>query len=138
WRTPFNVYWIGLFIFILVLFYLPDNKPITIEKGKEKENIPLSVYGYALAACGVMLAYIAIATNMALFLEQSKLGGSQIAGFVIAFSTVGGLMTSVSITNLQYLFNTYLMLAGFLVMGFGFGIITISHSIILIMIGVCF
>lgn len=85
-----------------------------------------------------MLAYIAIATNMALFLEQSNLGGSKVSGFVIDFSTVGGLITSINIVKLQNVFKAYLMAVSLFVMGLGFGIIAMSNIIIPILVGVCF
>src|SRR5699024_11569390 len=68
WKLPFNVYLLGVVIFVLVYFYLPKNEPISQSPGEQKEKIPLSVYGYALASLVIMLAYIAISTNMALFL----------------------------------------------------------------------
>src|SRR5699024_3058449 len=50
WSAAFNVYWLGVIIFMLVLFYLPTNEPIKVDKNKPKEKIPFYVYGYALAA----------------------------------------------------------------------------------------
>lgn len=138
WKMPFNVYLLGVVIFILVYFYLPKNEPLQPASGDKKEKIPLSVYGYAIASLGIMLAYIAVATNMALFLEQSNLGGSKIAGFVISFSTVGGLITSVTLVRLRSLFKDYLMSVSLFVMGIGFGIISLSYTIPLVLIGVLF
>lgn len=138
WKMPFNVYLLGVIIFILVYFYLPKNEPLTPSTGKQKEKIPPSVYGYAFASLGIMLAYIAIATNMALFLEQDNLGGSKIAGFVISFSTVGGLMTSVTLVRLRSVFKDHLLAVSLAVMGAGFGIISLSYSIPLILLGVLF
>ncbi|HLR67828.1 MAG TPA: MFS transporter [Virgibacillus sp.] len=137
WRVPFNVYWMGLGIFILVFLFLPKNKPIKPEKGKQKEKMPLSVFGYALAACGVMLAYYAVATNMALYLEQSKLGGSETAGLVISFTTVGGMVTSLTLVRLQFFFKDFLMPAALLSMGVAFSVLTFSHSVPIILISVC-
>ena len=138
WNAAFNVYWLGLVIFVLVLFYLPTNEPIKVDKHKRREKVPFYVYGYALAACGVMLAYTAIGTNMALFLEQNNFGSSQTAGLVLAFSTVGGLMTSLYFVHLQFLFKDHLIAAGLLVMGLGFVIIIFSPIVWLILVGVCF
>src|SRR5699024_3022908 len=50
WRIPFNVYWIGLIIFLLVLFYLPKDKPIAADKSTKSPRIPMSIYGLALGA----------------------------------------------------------------------------------------
>lgn len=137
WRVPFNVYWLGLVIFVLVLFYLPKNEPLKPREGEEKAKMPISVYGMALAACGVMLAYYAIATNMALYLEQSQLGSSQTAGIVMSFTTIGGMITSMLLLRLQVFFKKYLMMAAILAMGLAFGVLTVSHSIPIILMSVC-
>lgn len=137
WRVPFNVYWMGLGIFILVFLYLPKNKPIKPQLSEKREKMPVSVFGYALAACGIMLAYYAVATNMALYLEQSQLGNSKTAGLVISFTTVGGMITSLTLVRLQFLFKDYLMSAALLSMGIAFGILAISHSVPVILISVC-
>ena len=136
WRVPFNVYWIGLIIFILVFFFLPKDKPQEAPKGVGKAKIPMSIFSLALGACGVMLVYYAIATNMALYLEESNLGGSEIAGIVIAFSTVGGMITSVILVRLEMLLKQYIIPVAVLVMGLAFGILTITHSIPIVLLGV--
>ncbi|WP_225229809.1 MFS transporter [Sporosarcina quadrami] len=137
WSVPFNVYWLGLVIFVLVFFFLPKNEPLKPRVGQDKPKMPLSVIGIALGACGLMLAYYAVATNMALYLEQSDLGNSKTAGFVMAFSTVGGMITSMTLVSLQTFFKKYLMPAAVLSMGLAFGLLTITHSIPLILLGVC-
>ena len=137
WRVPFNVYWMGLGIFFLVFFFLPKNEPLKPRSGGTKAKIPLSIYGIAFAACGIMLAYYAVATNMALYLEQSQLGSSQTAGLVMSFTTVGGMITSLILVRLQVVFRHYLMSVALLAMGIGFGILTFSHSIPVILISVC-
>lgn len=137
WSVPFNVYWLGLVIFVLVFFFLPKNEPLKPRVGEDKPKMPLSIIGIALGACGIMLAYYAVATNMALYLEQSDLGNSKTAGFVMAFSTVGGMITSMTLVSLQTFFKKYLMPAAVLSMGLAFGLLTITHSIPLILLGVC-
>ncbi|WP_432352923.1 MFS transporter [Sporosarcina sp. A2] len=137
WRVPFNVYWLGLVIFILVLFYLPKNEPLKPRVGEERAKMPLSVYGMALAAGGIMLAYYAIATNMALYLEQSQLGSSKTAGIVMSFTTVGGMITSLLLIRLQVFFKKYLMVVALLAMGSAFAVLAISHSIPVILMSVC-
>ncbi len=136
WRVPFNVYWIGVIIFILVFFFLPKDKPQEAPEGVGKSKIPMSIFGLALGACGVMLVYYAIATNMAIYLEESNLGGSEIAGIVIAFSTVGGMITSIILVRLEMLLKQYIIPVAILVMGLAFGILTFTHSIPIVLLGV--
>lgn len=138
WRVPFNVYWLGLIIFLLVFFFLPKDKPIRKTDETVKRTIPLSVYGFALVACIIMLVYYSIATNMALYLEQSKLGSSQTAGLVISFTTIGGMITSMILVRLETLLKDYLIPISLLIMGIGFAGIALTHSIPIVLIGVFF
>lgn len=136
WSAPFNVYWMGLVIFGLVFFFLPKDKPITGSAEIAKAKIPLSIYGLALAACFVMLVYYAIATNMALYLEESKLGGSQIAGVVVAFTTVGGIVTSIMLVHLETIMKSYLIPISLLIMGIGFTGLAFTFSIPIILFSI--
>src|SRR5699024_5143008 len=92
WRVPFNVYFLGLIIFLLIFFFLPKGEIQLPVKEKSKTRLPLAVYGYALAMGGVMLAYYSVATNIALYLEQNSLGGATLAGTIVSFTTVGGMI----------------------------------------------
>lgn len=104
WSAPFNVYWLGLFIFILAFLFLPKDKPIKADTEQTtRARIPISIYGLALATCVIMLVYYAIATNMALYLEQSELGESRTAGLVISFTTIGGMIASIVLVQLELL-----------------------------------
>jgi len=136
WRVPFNVYWIGLIIFLLVFFFLPKDKPIESNSTTTKSKIPMSIFGLALGACFVMLVYYAIATNMALYLEQSNLGGSQTAGLVISFTTVGGMVTSMVLVRLEMALKKYLIPVSLLVMGLAFASLSITYSVPLVLLSV--
>lgn len=136
WRVPFNVYWIGLIIFVLVFFFLPKDKPLKQDPNQPKATIPKSIFGLAAGAALVMLVYYAIATNMAIFLEESNLGGSQTAGLVISFTTVGGMITSIILVRLEMAFKQFLIPISILVMGLAFAGLSLTHSIPLILITV--
>src|SRR5699024_5394234 len=56
WRTPFTVYFLGLFIFILIFFFLPKGEVQKPLEHSSKTKIPLAVWGYALGMGGIMLA----------------------------------------------------------------------------------
>ncbi len=136
WRTPFNVYFLGLIIFILVFFFLPKSEIQKPLEHNKKSKIPLAVFGYAFAMGGVMLAYYSIATNMALFLEQNNLGGATIAGTIVAFTTVGGMITSLLLVQLEIIFKKYIIPVMLLGMGLAFSILTFTNSIPLVIISV--
>lgn len=136
WRVPFNVYFLGLFIFIMIFFFLPKGEVQKVEKEKKKSKIPLSVYGYALAMGGIMLAYYSIATNMALYLEQNGLGGATLAGTVVAFTTVGGMITSLLLVQIELVLEKFMIPVMLLGMGIAFFILSFTTSIPLVIISV--
>src|SRR5699024_12281375 len=73
WRIPFNVYFLGLVIFILIFFFLPKAEIQQPEENKKKSKLPISAIEYSLAMAAIMLAYYSISTNISLFLEQNEI-----------------------------------------------------------------
>lgn len=136
WRTPFNVYFIGVFIFILIFFYLPKGEIQKPSKQQKKSKLPRAVYGYSLAMGAIMLAYYAVATNMALYLEQNNLGGAALAGTIVSLSTVGGMITSLLLVQIEVALKKVIvpiMLGG---MGIAFLLLSTTNSIPIVMISV--
>ncbi|WP_253286916.1 MFS transporter [Virgibacillus sp. MSJ-26] len=117
WRIPFNVYFLGLFIFIMVFFFLPKGEVQKPLDHGPKRKIPLAVYGYALAMGAIMVAYYSISTNIALYLEQNNLGGATLAGTVVSFTTVGGMITSLLLVQIEMTFKKYVIPAMLFTMG---------------------
>lgn len=137
WRVPFNVYFLGLIIFLFTFLFVPENKVENHdEKEKKKRKLPLKVYGYALAMGGVMLIYYTIATNIALYLKESHIGGAELAGIVGACTTVGGMFTSFLLIHVESLFKRYILPAMLISMAIAFLILSLTFSIPLIMISV--
>src|SRR5699024_11378506 len=60
WRTPFNVYFLVLFIFILIFFFLLKGEVQKPLEHISKTKIPLAVWVYALGMEVLMLAYYSI------------------------------------------------------------------------------
>lgn len=137
WRVPFNVYFLGLVIFILIFFFLPKGEIQQPRKNEKKTKLPLAVYGYALAMGGIMLAYYSIATNIALYLEQSELGGATLAGTIVSFTTVGGMITSLLLVQIEVAFKRFVVPIMLFGMALAFLFLSFTHSIPLIIISVC-
>src|SRR5699024_4673707 len=107
------------------------------EKEKSKTRLPLAVYGYALAMGGVMLAYYSVATNIALYLEQNSLGGATLAGTIVSFTTVGGIITSLLLVRIEMTLNNFLFADMLLGMGIDFLFLAVTNNIALIIFSVC-
>lgn len=137
WRVPFNVYFLGLGIFILIFFFLPKGEIQQPQKHEKKTRLPLAVYGYALAMGGIMLAYYSIATNIALYLEQSELGGATLAGTIVSFTTVGGMITSLLLVQIEVAFKRFVVPIMLFGMALAFFLLSFTYSIPVIIISVC-
>lgn len=136
WRLPFNVYFLGLLIFMLVFFFLPKGEIQKPPNQEKKLRIPTSVFLYSIAMGGIMLAYYSIATNMALFLEQNNLGEATLAGIIISLTTVGGMVTSLLLVQIELAFKKYVVPIMLIGMSLGFALLTWTRSIGSIMISV--
>lgn len=137
WRVPFNVYFLGLGIFILIFFFLPKGEIQQPQKHEKKTRLPLAVYGYALAMGGIMLAYYSIATNIALYLEQSELGGATLAGTIVSFTTVGGMITSLLLVQIEVAFKRFVVPIMLFGMALAFFLLSFTYSIPVIIMSVC-
>lgn len=84
-----------------------------------------------------MLAYYSIATNMALYLEQSSLGGSTVAGTVVSFTTVGGMITSLLLVRIELTFKKFVIPVMLFGMGIAFLLLTLTNNLPLVIISVC-
>ena len=137
WRTPFNVYFLGLIIFVMIFFFLPKGEVQKAPQHKHKAKLPLAVYGYALAMGGIMLAYYSIATNIALYLEQNNLGAATLAGTVVSFTTVGGMITSLLLVKIELIFKRFIIPVMLFGMGIAFLFLTFTNSVPLVILSVC-
>lgn len=138
WRVPFNVYFLGLIIMVLIIFFLPKGEVQQTDNNEQKTKMPLAVYGYALAMGGIMLAYYSIATNMALYLDQNNIGGSTLAGTVISFTTIGGMITSLFLVRIEAALKRFIIPVMLLGMGLAFFTLALTNTVMLVFISVCF
>lgn len=138
WRAPFNVYFMGLGIMFLIFFFLPKNKPHHTTDSQSKGRIPWIIYGYALAMGGIMVAYYSIATSMALYMEQNEIGGTALAGTIISFTTIGGMITSLTLVHIEDLLKKYALHVMLLLMGLAFTFLSFTVSLPIIIVSVLF
>lgn len=135
WRLPFNVYLLGVVIFILVFYFLPEGEPVKVPPTTEKSRIPGVVYGYALAMGLLMLAYYSVATNMALFLEETGMGGPVLAGTIVSAAAAGGVITSLFLVKFMKFFKKHFIPLNLLIMGGAFYLLANAASIGVVMLG---
>ena len=87
WRYSFGVYGLGVPVLILALAFLPEPERRQAET-RDRRKLPKAVYAWGGGVFAVMVAFYALPINLAIFLEQSRLGGAETAG--IAVSVISG------------------------------------------------
>lgn len=85
-----------------------------------------------------MLAYYSIATNIALYLEQNALGGATLAGTVVSFTTVGGMITSFFLVRIEMTFKQYIIPVMLTFMALAFFLLSITNLVPIVILSVCF
>lgn len=136
WRQPFNVYFLGLLIFVLVFFFLPKGEIRKPPQSELKLKIPPAVYGYSLAMGVLMLAYYSVSTNMALYLGENNLGGPGITGIVVSLLTVGGMITSLYLLQIKLTLKKLIIPVMLFAMGIAFLFLSLTKRIPIIMLSV--
>lgn len=118
WRAAFYIYLLGVLVWILVFFFLPDQRPKP--KGGKKAGKPGGDMGvYALWGAGmfmVMAAFYTIPVNIALYIQENGLGDSRMAGLAMAVMTASSFLTGLVFGRLNKALERwlpFLSLAGF-------------------------
>src|SRR5699024_9679808 len=81
--------------------------------------------------------YYSISTNIALFLEQNEIGGATLAGLVVSFTTVGGMITSLSLVHIEMALKKFVIPVMLFGMGSAFFILSFTNSVPLVILIVC-
>src|SRR5699024_1353768 len=99
-------------------------------------TIALARRGYALGMGGIMLAYYSTATDMAMFLDETNIGGASIAVVVVVFTTVGGMITSLLLGQLEFTLKRFIMPVMLAGMALAFFTLSFTNSLPLVLLSV--
>ena len=101
WRYVFHLYWVNLLAILLVAIFLPKHieKPVHTAKNTEavsEEKPKLSEYSHVLffyyfMMTGCYLCVTALASQLALYLENLQLGGAVESGMMVGVGMIGSL-----------------------------------------------
>src|SRR5699024_5716162 len=126
WRVAFSVYALVLISALVVVLFLPKVEPDRTPVEKKDKKIPKQVYAFGVAMFFIVLAFYAIPSNMALFMQQEGIGDSQQAGIVIAVGTAAGFVAGLVLHRLNRFLRSYYVPVQLAFMAVGFYIISYS------------
>lgn len=141
WVNSYWVFVLGILVFLLVLFALPNDKA-----GHSEENTDSNVFrvlrnlngyvwliGFITLLMGIL--YTIYPSNLSIVIDQKKLGSTSITGIVNAIGTAGGFIAGFSLKYLNKIFKDKIIASGFITLGFTFLLGRIADNLVLICIG---
>ncbi|MBP3965043.1 MFS transporter [Paenibacillus lignilyticus] len=139
WRSVFWTYSFGLILLILVLLFVPRDKPkMTVQADKPAKSgpMPLSVYRIGLLTTGLMILYYVIPTNLASFVIDNKLGNSATSGYLTSISFVFVFLAGITGTWTSGLMGKGAVPFVIVLLGAAFLLMSEAHSLWMVASGV--
>ncbi|QGQ97678.1 MFS transporter [Paenibacillus psychroresistens] len=145
WRGVFWTYSFGVVLLVLVLLFVPHEKPILTAKTVSRTKttpIPIRVYKIGLITTALMIMYYVIPSNLASFVVDNGLGSSATSGYLTALSFIFVFLAGITGTRLNKLlkkgivpFILFLLGLAFLLMSQAFTLWMVAFGVALVGFG---
>lgn len=137
WYYVFYVYLIAVPVLVLVALFIKDiPSPEKQAETNSKTALPGPVYGWAVAAFLVMLAFYAIVTNLSLLIYSRNIGDSSFAGILFAINAVSMFVGGFSLKAASRYLNRLLPCGMLLMMAAGYSGLGVSDSKALLILSI--
>ncbi|MGO4546685.1 MFS transporter [Paenibacillus sp. 2TAB23] len=141
WRVVFLAYSYSIILFILVLLFVPKDKPerhIAVNKKQEKPSrLPAKVYWVSLGAFGILTLYSMVPTNIAAYMADNGFGNATATGYVTAISLLGLFIGGTSAKWMVKILKRAAIPLAVLLYALAFLILSSTHTLGLVMLSVC-
>ena len=148
WRNLFWIYGLGLVVFALALFLIPQDQKLTNSNKNSKDNQKvgfwtllknLNGYVYILYLINFMLslAMMTFLSNQSIVLATQNKGTAYVA-MVTALGNVGGILTAAFLTYIRKFTKSDTIAYGFIAFALSFICIVFSSNVVLHIIGNAF
>ena len=110
WRASFMIYLLGVPVWLLVVFFMPDQQPEPSQNRQTKHGSFL-LGSYILWGLGMFLlmaAFYSIPVNIALYIRENGLGDSRMAGLAMAVMTASSFLTGLVFGRLNKMMGSWL------------------------------
>lgn len=127
WRNLYWVFIVGILVFLLVLFFLPNDK-VENEAGKENtihpktstlavvKSLSPSVYVMYFIVFLLGIAYTAYMANLSIVVAERGVGGTAMTGYINAIGTIGGIATGFGLKYIRKFTKPNTLAFGFLML----------------------
>lgn len=145
WFNAYLTYLIVVPVFVIVLFFLPRNKPDAIQMDRvaqQKSGFSGIALFMAVLAMMSSLSFNAFNTNIALYLSEAGINNTMITGIISAVLMSGGFICGISFGKLAGMLKEFIMPFSFGLFGMAFLLMALVHNLAVVFIvgflaGVC-
>lgn len=134
WHYGFFIYFIAVGVLILNIAALPGDAPVKTNVAPARK-FPKKVWLFIAAMFFVNIAFYAVPTNVALFMNEQAIGTNGSAGAVISAFMVAGFFAGIMLPFLQKIFKNHIFGFGVLLMALGYFILSLSSSVLFVAFG---
>lgn len=146
WQNLYWVYSFGIIVFLLVLFLLPNDKPVAAadKSGKKESSWQIfkslngSVYWIYLAVFILGVAYTAYMANLSIVVSAKNLGGTAETGVINAVGNFVGIFAGLGFKYVRKATKPNTMAAGFMFLVITLLLTYFGNNVILLAIASAF
>ncbi|AOY74761.1 MFS transporter [Clostridium formicaceticum] len=133
WHYVFLVYLIGVLVFVVTFFKLPDpEQPQETNTEKEALNRPVYVIAFVIFVHSLLL--FSFFTNTAMVITEEGLGNAASAGIAITLMTVGGLIAGIFFGKILQCLKKFVIPLSAVLTGIGFFMLSYPQGLNLMLI----
>ncbi len=133
WRYGFLVYLLGIFSFILVIYFLPDIN-LRSPKNKIDKELIKKIAPYAFSVFTIMLIFYALPSNFSIIITKEGKIPTRYIGILMAIQTLGAFLVGIKLDLLIKLFPKQLKYLSGIFLFIGFLLLSITSNIFLLII----
>lgn len=133
WHYNFLVFLIGIIIFPMVLLFLPEQKT-TEPQAQKNEPFIKKIFFICLAMLGIHTIANTFSLNLSFVISESRIGDASITGTIIAFTSLGGLLTGLLYQRILDLARRFVVAIAIFLLAAGLFIASLSYSIALMIV----
>lgn len=149
WRNLFWVFLVGILVFLLVLFFLP-NDTVDASASQDAHKAPKqstwavikglapSVYVMYLIVFLLGVAFTAYMANLSIVVAERGVGGTAMTGYINAIGTIGGIITGFGLKYIRKFTKPNTLAFGFLLLIVTLGLTYFFANPIVLMIAAIF
>lgn len=131
WNYAFYVHFIAIAAFVLVLLFVPVNKPVKSEEitGVQKTHLTARTWGWAVFMLVLFICYQIYNVGYSYVIDVKGLGTASEAGLGVAFFTIAGMIMGLIYGNIAKIVGNYSIAIACFMLVISYILITFSGNI---------